>query len=65
MNIPMHERVSLTQKGEPSYDDIERLAYELWQERGSPQGSPEIDWLKAQRTFQARSAAAGEDPSAR
>jgi hypothetical protein len=28
--------------------DIANLAYRLWQERGSPIGSPEQDWLRAE-----------------
>lgn len=28
-------------------DDIARLAYQLWLERGCPQGSPEVDWERA------------------
>ena len=28
---------------------IEKLAYEYWQERGSPLGSPDIDWLRAEQ----------------
>jgi hypothetical protein len=28
---------------------IRRRAYERWLERGSPQGSPELDWLEAER----------------
>jgi LmbE family N-acetylglucosaminyl deacetylase len=27
---------------------VEKLAYQLWQERGSPLGSPEQDWLRAE-----------------
>ena len=27
---------------------IEILAYEIWQDRGSPVGSPETDWLQAE-----------------
>ena len=29
------------------HDQIAALAYRLWQERGGPEGSPEIDWLDA------------------
>jgi len=29
--------------------EIAALAYNLWQERGCPVGSPEIDWLQAER----------------
>jgi len=28
--------------------DIANLAYQLWQERGSPIGSPEEDWYRAE-----------------
>ncbi len=31
--------------------DVERLAYQLWIERGSPLGSPEIDWYQAEKLF--------------
>ena len=27
----------------------ERLAYKFWVQRGSPLGSPEVDWLAAER----------------
>ena len=30
---------------------IEKLAYRFWEERGRPFGSPEEDWLKAEREF--------------
>ena len=28
--------------------DIERRAYQLWQERGCPPDSPEVDWEQAE-----------------
>jgi hypothetical protein len=31
------------------HGEIEKLAYRLWQERGCPFGSPEEDWLEAER----------------
>ena len=31
------------------HDQIAALAYRLWQERGCPEGSPEIDWLDAEQ----------------
>jgi Protein of unknown function (DUF2934) len=31
--------------------DIAKLAYALWQQRGCPYGSPEFDWLQAERTL--------------
>ena len=33
---------------EPSQQDIERLAYRYWEERGRPFGSPEVDWFRAE-----------------
>jgi hypothetical protein len=32
----------------PTHDEIAALAYTLWQQRGCPDGSPEVDWLKAE-----------------
>jgi hypothetical protein len=29
-------------------------AFELWRERGCPEGSPEIDWLRAERELRDR-----------
>ena len=28
---------------------VEQMAYRFWQERGSPHGSPEEDWFRAER----------------
>jgi DUF2934 family protein len=33
----------------PSQQAIAELAYNLWQKRGSSQGSPQEDWLEAER----------------
>lgn len=35
----------------PSHQQIESLAYQLWQDRGSPTGTPEEDWFNAERKF--------------
>ena len=32
-------------------DEIARLAYHLWLERGSPEGSAEQDWYEAEKTL--------------
>lgn len=29
-------------------ETIAARAYELWQERGCPEGSPEVDWFQAE-----------------
>jgi len=31
------------------HEEIARLAYEHWQQRGCPAGSPEVDWLHAEK----------------
>ena len=31
------------------YEEIARLAYEHWQQRGCPTGSPEVDWFHAEK----------------
>ena len=33
----------------PMNHKISQLAYLLWEKRGCPEGSPEIDWLQAER----------------
>jgi hypothetical protein len=32
-----------------AHEEIARHAYELWERRGRPFGSPEIDWYAAER----------------
>jgi len=33
----------------PSFDEIAQLAYSYWEARGYQGGSPEDDWLRAER----------------
>jgi Protein of unknown function (DUF2934) len=35
-------------------DEVAMLAYQLWERRGRPLGSPEIDWYAAERALGAR-----------
>ena len=35
---------------------IARVAYKLWEERGRPEGSPEVDWFEAERQLDSLSA---------
>lgn len=35
--------------GEDRHELVAKLAYKLWEERGCPIGSPEVDWLAAER----------------
>jgi hypothetical protein len=37
-----------------THDEIARLAYELWERRGRPLGSPEIDWHAAENALGVR-----------
>ena len=35
--------------GESRHEFVAKLAYQYWQERGRPFGSPEADWFRAER----------------
>jgi hypothetical protein len=37
-----------------TYEDIAKLAYRFWEERGRPQGSPGVDWYRAEREWEIR-----------
>jgi hypothetical protein len=37
--------------GEDRHELVQKLAYQHWEKRGSPLGSPEIDWFAAERTM--------------
>lgn len=39
---------SAIQSGAISENAVSRRAYELWLDRGCPEGSPEVDWYKAE-----------------
>jgi hypothetical protein len=43
-----------------SHDDIEGRAYQLWQDRGCPQGSPEVDWEQAEQELSGSRSPDGE-----
>lgn len=34
--------------------DIATLAYQIWEQRGRPDGNPESDWYEAERLMSAR-----------
>jgi len=38
----------------PSHDQIAKLAEKYWAERGRPVGSPEEDWLRAERELRGK-----------
>jgi hypothetical protein len=35
----------------PTQEEIAKLAYQLWVERGAPIGSPEVDWARAEQAL--------------
>jgi Protein of unknown function (DUF2934) len=39
---------------EVQQSDIAALAYSLWEKRGRPEGSAEVDWIEAERTVMAK-----------
>ena len=45
--------------GESHYEFVERLAYQYWEARGMPLGSPEVDWDAAERALYRSLVAAG------
>jgi hypothetical protein len=45
--------------GEDRHELVQKLAYQHWEERGSPMGSPEIDWFAAESGMRAYLLASG------
>ena len=45
--------------GEDRHEFVAKLAYQLWEERGRPFGSPEADWFAAERAVYSSLAASG------
>jgi hypothetical protein len=39
--------------GEDRHELVQKLAYQHWQKRGGPLGSPEIDWFAAEKAMRA------------
>jgi hypothetical protein len=44
---------------ESRYEFVTKLAYKLWVQRGSPLGSPDVDWFAAERAVYASLVASG------
>jgi hypothetical protein len=66
--IDGQQRVDLTPDflGESRHEFVTKLAYQHWQERGMPLGSPEVDWCAAERALYESLVAPGlVSPSAR
>ena len=45
--------------GEDRHELVQKLAYQHWEKRGSPLGSPEIDWFAAEKAMRAYLLASG------
>jgi len=45
--------------GEDRHEFVAKLAYQLWEERGRPFGSPEVDWFAAERAVYSALLASG------
>jgi hypothetical protein len=43
------DTVSPSESSTPGFQDIATLAYHHWQARGCPDGSPEVDWDRAEQ----------------
>lgn len=48
------EATRTTPTAESIHEQIAALAYALWQERGCPEGSPEVDWFAAETKLVAK-----------
>jgi len=44
---------------EDRHDLVQKLAYERWENRGRPLGSPEIDWFAAEKVVREYLSASG------
>ncbi len=45
--------------GEDRHEFVAKLAYKLWEQRGRPFGSPDVDWFAAEKAVYASLAASG------
>lgn len=45
--------------GQDRHEFVARVAYQLWEERGRPIGSPEVDWFGAERAVYSSLVASG------
>ena len=48
MQLDNRHSADSSDSGLPRHEDIQRLAYQLWRERGCPLGTPEVDWFSAE-----------------
>ena len=57
--IPKDDPVK-KQPASAQHDQIALRAYRLWEERGSPIGSPEEDWFRAEQEISSETAQSAE-----
>jgi hypothetical protein len=43
----------------PTQEQLASIAYRLWQQRGCPEGSPEVDWHRARQLLESPPGTAG------
>lgn len=55
---------SSTDLPQPSHEEIARRAYQLWEERDKPHGSPEEDWYHAEHELCHQSEVTGDTSAA-
>jgi hypothetical protein len=48
VSVPAHSPASQAHDV-PRREDVANLAYQLWKERGRPEGSPDEDWFRAEK----------------
>ena len=47
--------------GEDRHELVQKLAYQHWEDRGRPLGSPEIDWFAAEKAVRSSWLATGDE----
>jgi hypothetical protein len=49
--------VAASTENHATHEEIATLAYSLWQARGYPEGTPDEDWLNAEKALKAKAEA--------
>jgi hypothetical protein len=52
-HVSEHAAIASSAKSSPAEVTVAKLAYELWSQRGCPEGSPEHDWFQAEHLLRA------------
>ncbi len=51
---------SAAEQNSPTHEQTARWAYEFWMERGCPEGSPDVDWIRAEQELREVSGSASD-----